>query len=152
MGAVTDLPLQDLPGFQMCSRGRVILLLAQKVEYHVGDSDLCVGVCSWFWGLEWQLAAAPSVCLYMSNAASGGKVGKRNSYLPARAAQTPTHSCSPHSQQHTQHLSACAPVSVCVPGRLHTRTDLYYRACEYGNLCCFSIPALASASARQILL
>lgn len=77
--------------------------------------------------------------------------GKCNSYLPACTAQTPTHSCSPHSQYHTQHLSVCVSVRmfvyVCVPARLHTRIDLYFRACERGNLRCFSFPVLTSTSA-----
>lgn len=67
-----------------------------------------------FGALEWDLAAAPNLCVSVSNAASGGKVRECNSYLPVRPKQAPTHSCSPYSQYHTQHLSACVCLCVCV--------------------------------------
>lgn len=75
--------------------------------------------------LEWQLAAALCVFLSVSNAASGGKVGKCNSYLPGHKAQTPTHSCSPYSRYHTHStcLHVYVHVCLCVPAKLLTRID-----------------------------
>lgn len=71
----------------------------------------------------------PSVCVSVCVKCCVRWYGRKTQqpYLPARTAQTAPDSCSPHSQYHTQHLSACAPVCmsvyVCVPARLHARID-----------------------------
>ena len=127
-----------------------LILSEIQVKYHAGDSEFCVGGCSWLWG-PWMapyscLCVCVCVCVCVSNAASGGKVGECNSYLPARRAQAPTHSCSPYSRSHTQHLSGvCMSVYVWAPARSHTGIDPYFRACERSNLCGASFPVKAQS-------
>lgn len=107
-----------------------------------------------FPALEWHLAAAPCVCLSLCLCQMLRPVVRSrecNSYLPARPAQAPTHSCSPYSQYHTQHLSACVCLCaclstyVCEPAGSHTQE--YFRACERSNLRGSSFPVHTSVSA-----
>lgn len=64
--------------------------------------------------LKWQLAAALCVFLSVSNAASGGKVGKCNSYLPG-------HKLLHTAVHHTVGTTHTAPVCMCMCMSVYVR-------------------------------
>lgn len=99
------------------------LVVRSNVEHHAGDSELCVGECSWLSGPWMAPCSCPlcvSVCLSVSNAASGGKVGECNSYLPARPSTSSyTQLFTVQSVPHTAPVCMYMSVYVCAAARSH---------------------------------